>query len=110
MAHTRLQPLILTLGQAAGAAAALSVQLDHPPAGLPVRQLQQHLIDDRRAPVAVVPLWDTPWHHPHWRQRQHQALLDPSLVGSDGSWRGQAEPLELTPPAEPTELELEGVV
>ena len=107
---TRLQPLILTLGQAAGAAAALSVQFDHPPAGLPVRQLQQHLIDDRRAPVAVVPLWDTPWHHPHWRQRQHQALLDPSLVGSDGSWRGQAEPLEITPPAEPTELELEGVV
>ena len=55
---TRLQPLILNLGQAAGAAAALSVELNCSPADLPVRVLQDALIHDPKAPAAVVPLWD----------------------------------------------------
>jgi len=77
---TRLQPLILNIGQAAGAAAALSVQLDSMPPSLPLRTLQQVLIEDSQAPCAVVPLWNTPWHHPQWRQRQLDALDKPSEV------------------------------
>ena len=71
---TRLQPLILNVGQAAGAAAALAVQSGVDPADLQVLGLQRALIHDPLAPAAVAPLWDTPWHHPHWRASQEQAL------------------------------------
>jgi hypothetical protein len=72
---TRLQPLILNVGQAAGAAAALAVQSGVDPADLEVLGLQRALIHDPLAPAAVTPLWDTPWHHPHWRASQEQALM-----------------------------------
>ena len=78
---TRLQPLILNVGQAAGAAAALAVQLNRRPVTLQARQVQELLIGDPLAPSAVLPLWDTPWHHPKWRERQLSALSDPmSLI------------------------------
>ena len=71
---TRLQPLILNVGQAAGMAAALAVETGAQPSALHVRDLQMRLINDAHAPSAVVPLWDTPWHHSQWRQRQMRAL------------------------------------
>ena len=74
---TRLQPLILNVGQAAGAAAALAVRSGVAPADLPVRDLQRALISDPLAPSAVAPLWDTPWHHPQWRERQEAVLANP---------------------------------
>ena len=77
---TRLQPLILNVGQAAGAAAALAVRSGVPPAELPVRELQECLINDDRAPSAVAPLWDVPWHHPQWRERQLAALNAPATI------------------------------
>jgi len=85
---TRLQPLILNVGQAAGAAAALALSRGVPPAALPVRAVQQQLLHDPLAPAAVVPLWDTPWHHPDWRRRQLAVLDDPSLLAADGGWCG----------------------
>jgi membrane-associated phospholipid phosphatase len=66
---TRLQPLVLNIGQAAGLAAALCVRDGVELAALPVRRLQEALIADPVAPAAVVPLWDTPWHHPLWHER-----------------------------------------
>ncbi|MFM8937295.1 MAG: FAD-dependent oxidoreductase [Vulcanococcus sp.] len=101
---TRLQPLILNTGQAAGAAAALCIQRGCQPAELPVPLLQQALIADPHAPAAVVPLWDTPWHHPQWRQRQQAVLEDPARLSSTGSLL--AAPPNLDPrqaPAEPGE-------
>jgi hypothetical protein len=71
---TRLQPLILNLGQAAGAAAALAVHGGVEPAQLQVRELQAALIHDPQAPSAVMPLWQIPWHAPHWSQAQAAAL------------------------------------
>ena len=85
---TRLQPLILNIGQAAGAAAALAVRQGITPADLPVRDLQLALIHDREAPSAVLPLWDTAWHHPHWRDRQLAALDDPAAIQPTGRWLG----------------------
>lgn len=81
---TRLQPLILNIGQAAGVAAALAVQRAMPPSELPVRAVQERLIHDPLAPAAVLPRWDTPWHAPDWAERQLQLLDTPELLHSDG--------------------------
>jgi hypothetical protein len=81
---TRLQPLILNIGQAAGLAGALCLQRRCDPADLPVRALQEVLIADPLAPSAPLPLWDTPWHHPAWRRRQRAALADPGLLDAGG--------------------------
>lgn len=114
---TRLQPLILNIGQAAGAAAALAVQAELPPAELPVRCLQEALVHDPLAPAAVVPLWDTPWHHPRWRQRQLAVLDEPTLLQANGQWRGSPEdpagvpyPAVTSAPAERLEQLWEGVL
>jgi hypothetical protein len=48
------------------------------------RRLQEALISDPVAPAGVVPLWDTPWHHPLWRQRQLQALEAPERIDRHG--------------------------
>ena len=74
---TRLQPLVMNVGQASGLAAALCIQRGCSPAELPVRDLQHALIADTRAPSAITPLWNTPWHHPQWRERQLQSLDQP---------------------------------
>ena len=73
---TRLQPLILNIGQAAGAAAALALRHGVAPGEIAVRELQQQLISDAAAPSTVVPLWDTAWDHPQWQQRQRAALSE----------------------------------
>ncbi len=97
---TRLQPLIFNVGQAAGAAAALSVELGQPPADLPVALLQEHLIADPIAPAGVVPLWDTPWNEPNWAIRQRAALQDPTLLSDSGCWMGgKTEPSLLQGPS-----------
>jgi hypothetical protein len=99
---TRLQPLILNLGQAAGQAAALCVRDGLLPAQLPVRRLQEALIGDAIAPAAPLPLWDTPWHHPDWRHRQLAALENPGVIDGRGRMAGlRFDPY--TAPAEPGE-------
>ena len=82
---TRLQPLILNVGQAAGAAAALAVRSGVQPSEVPVHHVQQALIHDSLAPSAVAPLWDTPWHHPQWCERQEHALHQDGPVLNWGS-------------------------
>ena len=94
---TRLQPLILNVGQAAGAAAALAVLAGVPPAQLPVRELQTALIGDPLAPSAVAPLWDTPWHHPQWRERQEAVLANPQQVGHGSAADGSADQAPIPP-------------
>jgi hypothetical protein len=98
---TRLQPLIFNVGQAAGAAAALSIRLRCSLAALPVRMLQDLLIEEPTAPSGIVPLWDTPWHHPHWQQRQRACLENPELLGSNGCWLGPEEQASMAPPPQP---------
>jgi hypothetical protein len=95
---TRLQPLIFNVGQAAGAAAALSIRLRHPLATLPIRLLQDLLIEDPKAPSGIVPLWDTPWHHPQWQQRQRACLDNPELLGANGCWGGLVAQASIAPP------------
>jgi hypothetical protein len=104
---TRLQPLVLNLGQVAGMAAALCVREGVMPAELPVRLLQEALIEEPTAPAGPLPLWDTPWHHPQWRSRQRQALDDPARLDARGHMEGLlADPR--VAPREPGERIWEG--
>jgi hypothetical protein len=86
---TRLQPLVLNVGQAAGLAAALAVRRGQPPAAVSVVAIQMGLIEDPQAPAGPFPLWDTPWHHPEWAQRQLQALADPAALSPEGWLKGR---------------------
>ena len=107
---TRLQPLIFNVGQAAGAAAALSIRLRRPLAALPVRLIQELLIEEPTAPSGIVPLWDTPWHHPSWQKRQRACLDNPELLGSDGCWLGQEEHILMAPPPQPQQAVWSGTL
>ena len=98
---TRLQPLILNIGQAAGLAAALAARCNLEPRDLPVEFLQQQLIDEPQAPAAVMPIWDWPCWHPHWREAQRRALRQPETLLEDGSLKpAQAADLSLPDAAE----------
>jgi hypothetical protein len=81
---TRLQPLVLNLGQAAGLAAALCLQRGEDPAELPVALLQEALIRDPLAPAGPFPLWDLPWHHPRWAEAQLRVLERPEQLDGQG--------------------------
>lgn len=81
---TRLQPLVLNIGQAAGMAAALCHRYRCLPADLPVSVLQEELIAEPTAPAAPFPLWSTPWHHPDWAQHQRAILRDPGSLSEQG--------------------------
>ena len=103
---TRLQPLILNIGQAAGMAAALSVSHDCRPPELPVQVLQSALINDPIAPAAVMPIWTMPYWHGSWRGSQHEALLDPSSLARGPQ---QAVPGATEAPVQDSATQFEGV-
>lgn len=81
---TRLQPTVLGIGQAAGMAAALCVELGCEARSLPVRKLQEALLNDSQAPLAVVPLYNLTPDHPDWNQLQKHYLEHPEQYPSDG--------------------------
>lgn len=85
---TRLQPLVLIVGQAAGAAAALAVASGLTCAEVSVRDLQECLINDGQAAVAVVPRWTIPWDHPQWREQQLNAWRPKADRGRDAGLDG----------------------
>ena len=104
---TRLQPLVLNVGQAAGQAAALSVLRGVSLLDLPIRHLQDSLIEDPQAPAAPVPLWDTPWHHPEWAPRLRSVLDQPEQLEQQGIHASGGHDLP-DPPRERGEQLLEG--
>lgn len=81
---TRLQPLILNIGQAAGLAAAQAVKQHCRPNELSIRALQLALLHDDQAPAAVLPLWEWPWWHPNWVKSQCEALDQPDRINPFG--------------------------
>jgi hypothetical protein len=94
---TRLQPLVLGIGQAAGLAAALCVKRHCQPRDLPVQMLQQALLTDSHAPAAVIPLYNLPPEHPNWLAWQRHYLENPHSYPASGE-----APLTLHPPASQT--------
>ncbi len=81
---TRLQPIVLGIGQAAGMAAALCVEKGCQPRDLPVGLLQAALLEDAIAPAALVPLFNLPPNHPDWQHWQHYYLDHPDEYPPDG--------------------------
>jgi hypothetical protein len=82
---TRLQPVVLGLGQAAGMAAALCVERGCQPRELPVAVLQSALLEDPEAPMAIVPLFNLPPDHPDWLYWQHHYINHPETYPIDGN-------------------------
>jgi hypothetical protein len=105
---TRLQPLVLGIGQAAGMAAALCVEENCEPRSLSVRKVQEALLNDAIAPAAVVPLFNLTLEHPDWLQWQQYYLDHPEEYPVDGVCP-DAKPIDVKPMAarvEATDLEL----
>jgi hypothetical protein len=81
---TRLQPCVLGIGQAAGMAAALCVRQSCQPRDLPVRSLQDALLQDAIAPAAVIPLFNLAPKHPQWLDWQQYYLNHPESYPATG--------------------------
>ncbi|NEQ96686.1 MAG: FAD-dependent oxidoreductase [Cyanothece sp. SIO2G6] len=81
---TRLQPMVMNLGQAAGMAAALCLETKVQPRDLPVRSLQNALLEEAIAPAAVIPLFNLTPHHPDWLHWQRH-YLNNGEIPQDGN-------------------------
>ncbi len=82
---TRLQPLVLAIGQAVGMAAALCIKKSIDPRNLPVRDLQNALLADPQAPAAVIPLYNLSPSHPQWHSWQIYYLDHPEAYPRSGN-------------------------
>lgn len=82
---TRLQPLVLGIGQAAGMAAALCVEQGCEPRALNVRSLQEALLTDSIAPTAVIPLLNLPPDDADWLYWQRYYLDQPEAYPASGN-------------------------
>ena len=94
---TRLQPVVLGLGQAAGMAAALCIEQNCQPRELSVEALQTALLSDRTAPAAVVPSFDNLPPAPGsdraaWVTAQQRFCADPDAYPHNGYLGGNAAP------------------
>ena len=96
---TRLQPVVLGLGQAAGAAAALCVQQHCQPRSLPVAAVQTALLHDSQAPAAVIPCFGLTPDRDDWRSQQEHWIAHPQAYEQ---LLTQEHPLNLIPPPEPS--------
>ncbi|MEL6259578.1 MAG: FAD-dependent oxidoreductase [Cyanobacteria bacterium J06626_6] len=67
---TRLQPVVLGIGQAAGMAAALCIEQQCMPREIDVRSLQMALIEEPTAPAAVIPLFNVTPEKKDWSKTQ----------------------------------------
>jgi hypothetical protein len=81
---TRLQPVVLGIGQAAGMAAALCVEQHCQPRQLHPRTLQNALLSDPQAPAGVIPLLNQAPYDPAWQHWQTYYLDHPDSYPSDG--------------------------
>jgi hypothetical protein len=78
---TRLQPVVLLTGQAAGALAALAARDGREPRAVPVREVQRVLLE---AGAFLLPYLDVPPDHPHFARIQR--------VGATGILKGKGVP------------------
>jgi len=88
---TRLQPVVMGIGQAAGMAAALCASRECQPRDLAVRDLQEALLQDQRCPSAIIPLFNLPPNHPDWLHWQRYYLDHPEAYPASGNCPSRGE-------------------
>jgi len=98
---TRLQPVVMNIGQAAGMAAALCVEQQCQPRDLEVRSLQMALLEEPTAPSAIVPLFDALPQHPDWLQWQSHYLARPESYCASGECSRAKPKLEVATHPQP---------
>ncbi|MEH2096877.1 FAD-dependent oxidoreductase [Nostoc sp. 'Peltigera membranacea cyanobiont' 213] len=81
---TRLQPVVMGIGQAAGMAAAMCVELNCQPRYLPIRALQTALLADNRSKTAIIPLFNLPPNRSDWLHWQLYYLNNPQAYPDSG--------------------------
>ncbi|MEH1901748.1 MAG: FAD-dependent oxidoreductase [Nostoc sp.] len=81
---TRLQPVVMGIGQAAGMAAAMCVELNCQPRDLPVRALQTALLSDNRSKALIIPLFNLPPNRSDWLNWQLYYLDNPQAYPVSG--------------------------
>ncbi|MBD0389408.1 MAG: FAD-dependent oxidoreductase [Nostoc sp. C3-bin3] len=81
---TRLQPVVMGIGQAAGMAAAMCVELNCQPRDLSVKALQTALLEDNRSKAAIIPLFNLPPNHSDWLHWQLYYLNNPQAYPGSG--------------------------
>ncbi|MDM9580977.1 FAD-dependent oxidoreductase [Nostoc sp. GT001] len=81
---TRLQPVVMGIGQAAGMAAAICVELNCQPRDLPIRKLQTALLEDNRSKALIIPLFNLPSNRSDWRHWQLYYLDNPQAYPVNG--------------------------
>ncbi len=81
---TRLQPVVMGIGQAAGMAAAMCVELNCQPRDLSVRLLQAALLKDERSPTAIIPLFNLAPSDSQWLSQQIYYLDNPEAYPING--------------------------
>ncbi|MEH2329021.1 FAD-dependent oxidoreductase [Nostoc sp.] len=81
---TRLQPVVMGIGQAAGMAAAICVELNCQPRDLPVRTLQTALLEDNRSKALIIPFFNLPPNLSDWRHWQLYYLDNPQAYPVSG--------------------------
>ena len=86
---TRLQPVVMNIGQAAGVAAALCIKYHSQPREIAVREIQEALLTDKIAPSAVIPLFNLVPEHPQWFYWQQYYLDRPEAYPVDGNCPGE---------------------
>lgn len=91
---TRLQPLVMNIGQVAGMAAALCIEQNCEPEALSVRSLQEALLTDSLAPAAVIPCFNLPPDHPEWLTWQRYYLDHPQDYPLDGNCPSVSQPYQ----------------
>jgi len=80
---TRLQPCVMLNGQAAGVVAALAVKGNAHAANVPVRKVQQHLLQSK---AMIMPYIDAGIHHPQFEAIQK--------IGATGILKGKGIPYQ----------------
>ncbi|NJP19717.1 MAG: FAD-dependent oxidoreductase [Hydrococcus sp. CRU_1_1] len=86
---TRLQPVVMNIGQAAGMAAALCIELNCQPHEVPIRHIQEALLTDSVAPAAAIPLYNLVPEHCDRIDWQRYYLDCPEEYPLDGNCPGQ---------------------
>ncbi|MEA5573093.1 FAD-dependent oxidoreductase [Calothrix sp. UHCC 0171] len=81
---TRLQPVVLGIGQAVGTAAALCILDNVFPQCLSVEKLQHTLLATSHTPTAIAPILNLQLSHPDWLHWQKYYLDNPSDYPTNG--------------------------